>query len=77
MEAGAHEACVVGIDDPEWGQGAAAAVVGPITPEELEYAIRGFLAGYKVPKRWLAVEELPRNASARSKPTKSASLFTA
>ncbi len=77
VEAGAHEACVVGIDDPEWGQVAAAAVVGPITPEELEYAIRGFLAGYKVPKRWLAVEELPRNALGKVQADEVASLFTA
>lgn len=76
VEAGALEACVVGLPDPKWGQVVAAAVVGPVSPADLEFAIRGFLAGYKVPRRWLAVEELPRNALGKVLAAEVAELFT-
>ncbi len=75
VEAGAKEACVVGLDDPEWGKLVGAAVVGPLSPEELESAIRGFLAGYKVPRRWVVVDELPRNSLDKVVPDEVAGLF--
>lgn len=75
VEAGAQEACVVGLDDPEWGKVVAAAVVGSLSPEELDGAVRGFLAGYKVPKRWLIVDELPKNSLDKVVPEEVAGLF--
>ncbi len=76
VEAGAVEACVVGLADEEWGQVVAAAVVSSIAPSDLEDAIRGFLAGYKVPRRWLVVDELPKNALGKVQAGEVAALFT-
>ncbi len=60
------ECAVVGVEDPEWGQRVAAAVV--LEPEaslDLE-TLRGWarerLAVYKVPTQLATLEELPRNA---------------
>jgi O-succinylbenzoic acid--CoA ligase len=59
-----HEVVVVGLPDPEWGEIVAAAVVGVdrAAVRGLEAHVRQHLAGYKVPRRWQFVEELPRNA---------------
>ncbi len=63
------EACVVGLADAEWGQRVAAAVVlsqgAKTTPAELEAFCRRHLAGYKVPRRWRIVPDLPRTASGK------------
>ena len=63
------EVCVVGVDDAEWGQRVAAAVVlhpdRRVTPATLESHCRARLAGYKVPRRWRFVAELPRTASGK------------
>ncbi|MFQ5381518.1 MAG: o-succinylbenzoate--CoA ligase [Dehalococcoidia bacterium] len=60
-------AAVVGLQDPEWGQIVAAAIVAVSDFEESELAAwaRGRLAAYKVPRRWLAVSELPETASGK------------
>jgi acyl-coenzyme A synthetase/AMP-(fatty) acid ligase len=56
---------VVGIDDPEWGQRVAAAVVltqgSALDLETLRAWARQHLAPYKVPTRLRVVHELPRN----------------
>ncbi len=62
------EAAVVGLPDPAWGQVVAAAVrftASPIPWQELDVYLRRHLAGYKVPRRWLAAGELPRTASGK------------
>lgn len=63
------EACVVGLDDPEWGQRVAAAVVlrpgVQATPAELEAHCRAHLAGYKVPRVIQFVAALPQTASGK------------
>jgi acyl-CoA synthetase (AMP-forming)/AMP-acid ligase II len=61
---------VLGLPDPEWGQAVAAAVVpqdphAPPTPEALAAWCRQHLAGFKVPKRWVVLEELPRTPSGK------------
>ncbi|MEO0564454.1 MAG: o-succinylbenzoate--CoA ligase, partial [Chloroflexota bacterium] len=63
------EVCVVGLDDPEWGQRVAAAVV--IADEKtlkedtlLSYS-REVLAGYKQPRTVIFVESLPQTASGK------------
>jgi malonyl-CoA/methylmalonyl-CoA synthetase len=57
---------VVGIEDPEWGERVAAAVVpqggAALTLEALRPWARERLAVYKVPTRLLVVDTLPRNA---------------
>ena len=59
-----EDVVVVGLPDPEWGEIVASAVVGTgeLTDRDLEAHLRDHLAGFKVPRRWQFVEELPRNA---------------
>ncbi len=65
-----RDCAVVGIPDEDWGDRIAAAVIpepatkGPpdALPERLDPWIRERLARYKVPRAWLCVEDLPRNA---------------
>ncbi len=62
-----HEAAVVGLDDPEWGERVAALVVpadgGDSTAEEIEGHCRERLAGFKLPRTVAFADELPRTAS--------------
>lgn len=56
------EACVVGLPDAQWGEVVAAAVVvrDGLAPATLDAWLRDRIAGFKRPRRWLAVEALPR-----------------
>jgi len=60
---------VRGQPDPEWGQTVAAFVqLAPgarLTDDELTAFCRQRLAGYKVPRRIMFVDELPRNAAGK------------
>jgi len=67
------ECAVVGIDDPEWGERIAVAVVTrgdrALDLEPLRDWARPRLARYKLPARLLVVRDLPRNAMGKvSKP---------
>ncbi len=68
-QAGVIDAAVVGEPDARWGEsGAAFIVVAPgavLTDEEVIAFCRERLAGYKLPKRLLRVDELPRTASGK------------
>ncbi|MDA8020268.1 MAG: AMP-binding protein [Thermoanaerobaculia bacterium] len=56
-------ACVVGVEHDRWGQTVAAAIVGGRLGElELEAFFKDRLAGFRRPRRWRFVEELPTNA---------------
>jgi O-succinylbenzoic acid--CoA ligase len=59
------EAGVCGQDHPEWGSVPVAFIVGQenLTATELERYCVERLAGYKIPKTFHFVDELPRNAS--------------
>lgn len=65
-----RDCAVVGIPDEDWGERVAAAVIpepaakGPpdALPERLDPWVRERLARYKVPRAWLCVGDLPRNA---------------
>ena len=61
---GVEQAVVVGLPDSEWGEIVAGAVVISEKPNirDLEMHLRLHLAGFKVPRRWRFVDELPRNA---------------
>jgi acyl-CoA synthetase (AMP-forming)/AMP-acid ligase II len=67
------DVAVVGLDDDDWGQVVAAAVVrsdgridcGPEWFDELKTLLRLQLASYKCPKRWCCLTELPRLPSGK------------
>ena len=60
------DAAVVGIPDPAWGESGTGCVVlrqgQHATGEELAAFLAGKLAKYKIPKRWLFLDSLPRTA---------------
>ncbi len=71
---GVGEVAVFGTDDPRWGQRVCAAVVPEPTVVDgdvdalvatLEALARARLAGYKRPKRYVVVDELPRTATGK------------
>ena len=68
---GAHDAVrevvVVGVPDEAFGQRLAAYVVaqGEVDADTLKDHVRAELAGYKVPRDVVFLDELPRNASGK------------
>lgn len=76
---------VVGIDNPEWGQSVAVALVcneRPDTPDETQKLIqqltqhcRDRLAPFKIPRNWQFVTEIPRTASGKILRQQTRSLF--
>jgi acyl-CoA synthetase (AMP-forming)/AMP-acid ligase II len=59
---GVVEACVIGAPDPEWGEVVVAVIVGTATEAELEAHLLERIARFKRPKRYLYVDELPKNS---------------
>lgn len=66
---GVAEVAVFGVDDPQWIEAVAAAVVPrtgfDLTPASVIDQVRGRIAGYKTPKHVWIVEELPKNPSGK------------
>ena len=62
---GVHEIAVFGVDDDRWGQRVCAAVVGDADPASLDAFARSHLAGFKRPKDYRLVEELPYTATGK------------
>jgi fatty-acyl-CoA synthase len=64
-----QEAAVLGAPDAEWGESLVAFVVlkagSAATPDELNEWVRGALADYKRPRRYLFLEALPRNPTGK------------
>ena len=62
-----RDVAVVGLPDEEWGERLAAVIVpeGDIDVAALALWARERLAGFKVPRQWEVVEELPRNATGK------------
>jgi fatty-acyl-CoA synthase len=59
---GVAEACVVGGPDLEWGEVVVAFIVGSATADELDAHMLERIARFKRPKRYLFVDELPKNS---------------
>jgi malonyl-CoA/methylmalonyl-CoA synthetase len=59
---GVLEAAVIGAPDPIRGEVPVAYLVGEFDPGELEGICRMQLASFKIPRRFIAVESLPRTA---------------
>ncbi|KGI69756.1 long-chain fatty acid--CoA ligase [Mycolicibacterium rufum] len=56
------EAGVVGAPDPEWGETVVAFVVGRASPGELDAHLLERIARFKRPKRYVYLDELPKNS---------------
>src|SRR5690606_39491854 len=60
------DVAVVGLPDPKWGQVVTAVLAGQAPSDaELDAWARQRLAGYKVPRRWVRLAELPRNVTGK------------
>jgi fatty-acyl-CoA synthase len=59
---GVTEACVVSAPDAEWGEVVVAFVVGSAATDELDAHMLQRIARFKRPKRYLFVDELPKNS---------------
>ena len=64
-----REVVVVGVDDASFGQRLAAYVVpsepDAVDPDKVRAHVKARLAGYKVPRDVVLLDELPRNASGK------------
>jgi fatty-acyl-CoA synthase len=56
------EACVVGAPDPEWGEVVVAFIVGTAAETDLNAHLLDRIARFKRPKRYLYIDELPKNS---------------
>ncbi len=63
------EAAVIGAPSEQWGEEVTAYIVlapgATFDPSSLEAHCRRTLAGYKVPRQWKLIEQLPRNAAGK------------
>jgi fatty-acyl-CoA synthase len=59
---GVSEACVVGAPDPEWGEVVVAFIVGNVDADDLDKHLLQRIARFKRPKRYLSVDQLPKNS---------------
>jgi long-chain acyl-CoA synthetase len=60
-----QECAVVGLPDKDWGERVTAFIVPPKGPQPDPAALKSFLnehlAGFKVPKEFIVMDELPKN----------------
>jgi len=63
-----QDVAVIGLDDEHWGQVVTAVYVpmrSPVTYQEMKPLLQPQLSSFKVPKQWIAVAALPRNAQGK------------
>jgi malonyl-CoA/methylmalonyl-CoA synthetase len=59
---GIAASAVIGVPHPDFGEAVVACVMGNVDEDAVRAALRDRLAAFKIPKRVLVLEELPRNA---------------
>ncbi|TDL64011.1 acyl-CoA synthetase [Rhodococcus qingshengii] len=59
------EVAVIGLYDSYWGQVVTAVVKGNATQKELKKLCREHLSSFKIPRKWVFVEELPHTLSGK------------
>ncbi len=59
---GVVASAVIGVPHPDFGEAVVACVVGATDPEAVRVGLRERLAGFKIPKRVVVLDDLPRNA---------------
>jgi malonyl-CoA/methylmalonyl-CoA synthetase len=59
---GVKECAVVALPSEEWGEVIAAAITGDTSTEAIKEWLSNRLAPYKMPRRWIVADTLPRNA---------------
>jgi acyl-CoA synthetase (AMP-forming)/AMP-acid ligase II len=63
---GVADVAVLGTKDAVWGEVVTAVLVDPAPDEQqLDEWARARLAGYKIPRKWVRVDQLPRNATGK------------
>ncbi len=64
-----QECAVIGLPDKEWGERVIAFVVPRpgklVIPEELKTVLKKHLSPFKVPKEYVIVDEMPKNATGK------------
>jgi malonyl-CoA/methylmalonyl-CoA synthetase len=59
---GIRASAVIGVPHPDFGEAVVACVVGAVEEGSVRAALRDRLAAFKIPKRVLVLDDLPRNA---------------
>ena len=57
-----RSAMVVGIPSEEWGMEVGCLYASEVSPREIEAWAKERLPGFMVPRRWLAVDEIPKTS---------------
>ena len=60
------DAAIIGLPDPKWGEVVCCVLTEDAPSEQiLEDWLRERIAGYKMPRRWFRLPELPRNVTGK------------
>ena len=64
-----QECAVIGLPDKEWGERVAAFIVPKenetIAPDKIKALLKGRLSGFKIPKQFVVVKELPKSQAGK------------